>query len=338
MSLPDWSRAHGPALFSAVIRSEPSEFEVSEELGFGFSADGEHDYLFVEKTGANTEWVSRQLAAHAAVASKDVGYAGLKDRHSVSRQWFSIPRWNAPDWTHFAADGVRVLEVRRHHRKLRRGAHQGNRFRIVLRGAVPQGGELDERLATISREGVPNYFGEQRFGRGGSNIALANAWADGRRLGRHKRSLAISTVRSFLFNEFLDARVRDGNWDKLIDGDVANLDGSQSVFPVDTVDDDLLRRCEQMDLHPAGPLYGDDSPKGGIAAGREGWLDALARARVKPAHRSLRLRVANLEWEARPSAIVVEFALCRGAFATAVLREVADVASANQPAPTSHAL
>lgn len=329
MSLPDWARAHGPALFSAVIRSEPAEFDVTEELGFEFSGDGEHDYLFIEKTNANTEWVSRQLAELAKVPQRDVGYAGLKDRHAVTRQWFSVPRWHSPDWDRLEAAGIRLLEVERHERKLRRGAHQGNRFRIVLRGALPPTDALDERLGIIDEYGVPNYFGEQRFGRGGGNLALADEWSCGKRLTRHKRGLAISTVRSFLFNEFLDARVREGNWNKLVDGDVANLDGSRSVFPVHEVDDDLQSRCEHMDLHPAGPLYGDGSPTGGVAAGREGWLDALSRARVKPGNRSLRLRVTDLEWAVQGNAIVLEFALRRGAFATAVLREVAHVSGAN---------
>ncbi len=298
---------------------------MTEELGFEFSADGEHDYLFIEKTNANTEWVSRQLARFANVSQRDVGYAGLKDRRAVTRQWFSVPRWHSPDWRRLEAVGVRLLEVQRHDRKLRRGAHRGNRFRIVLRGAPPPADDLDERLKTLLDHGVPNYFGEQRFGRGGGNLALADDWSRGKGLTRHKRGLAISTVRSFLFNEFLDARVRAGSWNTLIDGDVANLDGSRSVFPVHAVDEDLLSRCEQMDLHPAGPLYGDGSPTGGVAVGHEGWLDALSRARIKPANRSLRLRVNDLEWAVQGDAIVLEFALRRGTFATAVLREVAQV-------------
>jgi len=329
MPLPDWARAHGSPLFSAVIRSKPDEFDVTEELGFEFSGDGEHDYLFVEKANANTEWVSRQLAQHADVAARDVGYAGLKDRHALTRQWFSVPRWHAPDWSQLDHEGVRVLDLQRHNRKLRRGAHRGNRFRIVLRGALPQGDELGERLAIIASFGVPNYFGEQRFGRGGGNVTLADDWAKGKKLPRHKRSFAISTARSYLFNQFLDARVHDRSWDQLLEGDVANLDGSGSVFTVSALDDDLTRRCEQMDLHPAGPLYGDGSSVSGVCAAHESWLVALTNARVKPANRSLRLRVADLEWAAVDDSLVLEFALGRGAFATSVLREIADIANAN---------
>lgn len=325
MSLPDWTRAHGVPLFSASIRTTADEFDVTEELGFEFSADGEHDYLYLEKTGANTEWVSRQLARHADVPARDVGYSGLKDRHAVTRQWFSVPRWNAPDWRELEVEGVRVLDQQRHNRKLRRGAHRANRFRIVLRGVLPCGDALNERLETIKSLGVPNYFGEQRFGRGGSNIALADAWSQGKRLPRHKRGIAISTARSYIFNQVLDTRVRDKTWNRLIAGDVANLDGSGSVFSVDEVDDDLTRRCKTMDIHPTGPLCGDSTSPSDVPAGHEVWLKALTNARVKPAHRSLRLRVVDLEWSYDGESLVLEFALGRGAFATSVLREIADV-------------
>ncbi len=224
---------------------------------------------------------------------------------------------------------MRLLMVERHNRKLRRGAHRGNRFRIVLRGTLPPIDDLDERLRAVAQQGVPNYFGEQRFGRNAGNLVLADDWSHGKRLTRHKRGLAISTIRSFLFNEFLDVRVRDGNWNKLIDGDVASLDGSRSVFPVRQVDDELLSRCEEMDLHPAGLLYGDGLSPSAIGSGREGWLNALSRARVKPAYRSLRLRVHDLHWAIQRDSIVLSFGLHRGAFATSVLREVADISSAN---------
>jgi len=325
MSLPDWARAHGAPLYSASLRTQLDDFDVTEELGFDFSGDGEHDYLSIEKRGANTEWVSRQLAIHADVPARDVGYAGLKDRHAVTRQWFSVPRWNAPDWSQLAVEGVRILDRQRHNRKLKRGAHRANRFRIVLRGPAPDIRELDKRLGIIKSAGVPNYFGEQRFGRGGSNIALADAWSQGRRLPRHKRSIAISTARSYLFNQILDRRVRDGLWNCLVAGDMANLDGSGSVFAVDTLSEDLVRRCDEMDIHPTGPLCGDGTPESSLPTGHEAWVTALAAARVKPAIRSLRLRVLDLAWSTRDDSLLLEFALSRGSFATAVLREIAEI-------------
>jgi tRNA pseudouridine13 synthase len=319
MALPDWARAHGAPLFVARIRSTPADFDVTETLGWELSGDGEHDYLWIEKTGANTEWVARQLARHAGVPAKDVGFAGLKDRQAVTRQWFSVPRWHQPDWSACDVEGVHILEVSRHAKKLRRGAHQGNRFRIVLRGepCEQHADALAQRVAAIREQGVPNYFGEQRFGIEGGNLDLADAWAAGKRLPRHKRSLAISTVRSFLFNEMLDGRVRHGTWNRLQPGDTANLDGTGSVFDVDEVDEALERRCAEQDIHPAGVLAGE-----GCHDGPEAWCKALDRARVEPGSRSFRLRVADLECTVEDDAVTVSFALHRGAYATSVIREI----------------
>lgn len=324
MALPDWARAHGGPLFVAAIRSKPEDFRVTEELGYAFTGDGEHDHLWVEKTGTNTEWLARQLARFADVPAKDIGYAGLKDRHAITRQWFSVPRWNSPDWGMLEVDGAEILDVQRHNKKLRRGAHKANAFRIVLRGEnlAVHAAELDDRIQLIRQAGVPNYFGEQRFGRDGANLALADVWANGKRLPRHKRSIAISAIRSFVFNESLHARVVDGSWNTLLPGDKANLDGTGSVFDVDDVDEELTRRCREMDIHPAGELVGD-----GSICDNEKWLSALQKARVDPGTRSLRLRLSNLEAQVGDDSIVVSFTLGRGAFATTVLREIVDTAN-----------
>jgi len=324
MALPDWARAYGSPLFAATIRTTPADFDVTEELGIEFSGDGEHDFLSIEKTGANSEWVARQLARHADVPAKDVGYSGLKDRHAITRQWFSVPRWNAPDWDALDIEGVTLLDVQRHSRKLRRGTHKVNRFEIVLRGddIGQNAAALEERVAVIKSGGVPNYFGAQRFGRDGGNLALADEWASGRRLPRHKRGIAISTVRSFLFNEILNSRVLAGSWNAMLDGDVANLDGSGSVFDVGSVDDEIERRCSEMDIHPTAPLAGDESTGHQVFDQWPGWMAALGNARVKPATRSLRLRVSDLKMDIEDDSVKLGFSLGRGAFATSVLREI----------------
>ena len=309
--LPDWARALGPALFTGRIRSSPSDFVVTEVLNFEFSDDGEHDWLWVEKVGANTVWVAEQLALHASIALRDVGYAGLKDRHAVTRQWFSVRRPGAEgtDWTTLKADGVRILDRKLHRRKLKRGAHKGNSFRIAVRGSeiASLGGEIDERLEVIRAQGVPNYFGEQRFGRDGGNIELGRAVVAGRRMARGKRSIGISAIRSLEFNDELDARVRDDTWKRILPGDVVNLDGTRSVFTVDELTPELEQRCSEMDIHPSGCLPG---------------ISALG---VEPSSRPLRLRVQDLKWELEDDALWLEFALGRGSYATAVLREIAQV-------------
>lgn len=306
-TLPDWARALGEPLFDARIRATPDDFVVTEQFDIEFSGEGEHDWLWVEKTGANTHWVAEQLARHAGIKPRDVGFAGLKDRHAVTRQWFSVrrPSGEGTDWELFTAEGVRVLEVQRHHRKLKRGAHRGNRFRIALRGenVIGTDDEFVERMRRISDGGVPNYFGEQRFGRDGGNIELGHAVIAGRRLPRNKRSIAISALRSFQFNEELDARIRAGTWNRLLPGDCASLNGTNSVFDVDDVTEDLQARCDEMDIHPTGTLPG------------------IKEIGVEASRRSLRMRVNDLRWEFERGALWLEFSLGKGSYATAVLRE-----------------
>ena len=336
--LRDWARALGPRLFAGQIRTTPDDFVVTELVEIDFSDDGEHDWLWVEKTGANTHWVAGQLAIHAGVAPRDVGYAGLKDRHAVTRQWFSVRRPSAggTNWGAFAADGVCIVERRLHRRKLKRGAHRGNAFRIALRAdeMASHQDDIARRMTQIRTTGVPNYFGEQRFGRKGTNIELGLSLFQGRRLSRNKRSMAISAVRSFLFNEILDARVRDGSWQQILAGELANLDGSGSVFAVGDVTGDIEQRCAAFDIHPTATLWGSQAPcgTGSVAALEEAatapfpdLCDGLVMAGVDASSRPLRLRITDLEWDIEGDALWLEFALPKGAYATAVLHEIADL-------------
>ena len=317
-TLPDWSRAHGAPLFAAQLRYRPEDFQVTEELGWDLSDDGEHDYLFIEKIGANTQWVAKQLAQYAQVPVKDIGFAGLKDRHAITRQWISVPRWNSPDWSGCNVEGVEIHHLERHRRKLKRGAHRGNSFTIKLRSlSTVEMEPIDQRIAKLTNQGVPNYFGEQRFGRNGGNLGLAEEWAGGKRLAREKRGLAISTIRSFIFNTVLSERVAQSTWNQLQPGDKANLEGSGSVFDLPDIDANLVDRCQAMDIHPSTLLVGD-----GSNFKPEHWQTALAKARVNEGQRSLRLKVTDLTIEVVATHVVLTFSLGRGAYATAVLREL----------------
>jgi len=306
--LPDWARALGPPLFAGRIRCSPQDFVVTELLKLEFSNDGEHDWLWVEKTGANTAWVAGQLARYAGLKERDVGYAGLKDRHAVTSQWFSVrrPSGEGTGWDAFKAEGVEVLECHRHQRKLKRGAHKGNEFRIAVRceNIDAHRDSLIERLQAIAEQGVPNYFGEQRFGRDGANIALGRSVVAGRRLSRHKRSIGISALRSLEFNNELSARIDAGTWNLLQQGEKANLDGTGSVFNVDELTTDIEQRCAELDIHPTGSL------------------PELEKIGVKAAYRALRMRVHKLNWEIDDDALWLEFSLDKGGFATSVLREL----------------
>ena len=338
-ALPEWARAHGSPLFTASIRNEPSAFRVVENIGFELSGSGEHDYLWVEKVAANTDWVARQLARFAGVRPGDVGYAGMKDRHAITQQWFSVPGRGGVDWGAFAAEGVAILAMQRHDRKLRRGAHASNTFRIALR--TPHAAALrpavEERLASIAARGVPNYFGPQRFGRDGSNVDLARRLFASARLKRDKRSIAISAARSLLFNEMLSVRVADGSWERILPGERVNLDGSGSVFRAEAIDETIERRARELDIHPTATLWGlrsekspsDMSPAVIEALERDATeahsdlRTGLERLSVKASHRPLRLRIQDLSSNFDNDALWVEFTLPPGAFATSVLREIA---------------
>ncbi len=332
-SLPEWQRAHGEPIVRGDLRCSPQDFQVIEELGFEPDGEGEHDYLWLEKTGANTTWVAERLAAFAGIHVRDVGYAGMKDRHAVTRQWFSVRRpAGAPaDWSRFHLDGVRILKATRNRRKLRRGAHRANRFRIVVRMIDSPGRNLEARLSTVAQQGVPNYFGEQRFGRDASNLQLAERLFAGGRLPRARRGLALSAARALIFNSVLERRVADGTWNQLLPGECANLDGSGSVFIVSALDAGLRLRLQAMDIHPTGPLWGQKGPREtgewsrleqSVADQFETHARGLERHGVEPARRALRLAVRDLKWETGERTLMVEFLLSSGAFATAVLREL----------------
>ena len=338
--LSDWQRTFGERIHTCHIRTENTDFQVREQLGFNLSGDGEHDYLQVEKDGANTTWVIRRLAKYAGVAVSDVGYAGLKDRHAVTTQWFSVrrPAGTKADWLKLELEGVRVVQVDRHQRKLRRGAHTGNHFRIVLRNLTETCDVLNERLMQLRYRGVPNYFGEQRFGRDGGNLGLASDLFSGRKLPYSDRSIALSAARSFLFNHILEDRVKNGTWNSLLPGDCANLDGNNSFFAVNEVNVELQRRCDALDIHPSGALWGTGTlQSAGDVAEREKsivncfpeFCDGLANARIQQARRRLRLAVRNFTWKQNSDTLWLQFYLIRGAFATAVLREIANYNAQN---------
>lgn len=333
--LPAWARSGGNPPLQGRIRQQAADFAVTEILDIDFSGDGEHDYLFVEKTGLNTEFVARALARHAGTPAKDTGYAGLKDRHAVTRQWFSVRRNPAgpADWQAFDLDGASILETCRHARKLKRGAHSHNRFRIVVATLSGDRDVAAARLSAVRTGGVPNYFGEQRFGRRAGNLELARALFAGRRLARDKRSIALSAARSFIFNDILNARVRDGNWAKALPGEALNLDGSNSYFIMADDDASIAGRLASGDVHPTAALWGRGALPEGAAYDRAGadrhsdLARGLESAGLAMARRATRMNVADLCWEFDENQLVLEFRLRRGGFATALLRELVTLSS-----------
>jgi tRNA pseudouridine13 synthase len=340
-------RAHGAPVLAARIRCSAEDFFVEELPGFEPSGAGEHLLLTVEKRGMNTAFAAKTIAQWAGVDESAIGHAGLKDRHAVTRQRFSVwlPKKIAPDIDALQSDELHVLAHAWHARKLPRGALAGNRFVLVLREVACNRDAVEARLSAIASRGVPNYFGEQRFGRGGGNVRQAVAMFAGRRVKREERTLLLSAARSELFNRVLAARVEAGSWDAALDGEVWMLDGSRSVFGPEAFTAELQARLEAFDIHPTGPLWGEGELRSAGAA-REVELAAmqgdtagrlrtgLERAGLKQERRALRLRPEELAWTWRcDDALELRFALPPGCYATTVLRELGEIADAATPSP-----
>jgi tRNA pseudouridine13 synthase len=330
-------QAHGVPDTRARLRVLPEDFQVQEELGFVPAGSGAHLLLRVRKVNANTQHVARRLAQLAGCRAADVGYAGLKDRRAVAVQWFSVPRPRQErDWSAVEGGEFTVLEHAPHTRKLPRGALAGNRFAVRVRAADPAlsgavlAAQLGPRLAQIERLGVPNYFGEQRFGRGGANLARLSTPIE--ELARFERGFVLSAARALIFNAVLAERVRADSWGPLQAGDVANLDGRGSVFAVEQDPDEALkRRCAALEVHPTGPLWGGGTAltaaavaqlEAHVAATLPRAAQLCTEAGMRAERRSLRLAVRELSTEEEPQALWLRFRLPRGSFATAVLREL----------------
>lgn len=349
-----------PEIF-ADFRMTPDDFFVEEQIEYAHSGEGEHLWLWIEKRGENTDWVAAELAKWAGVSKKNVGVGGQKDRHAVTRQWFSVtlPGKPNPDFAAWPHASVTILKHIRHQRKLQKGGLSGNRFVIRLRhlqgvkdklsqDAIRQ--NLEQRLQFIQTHGVPNYFGEQRFGHHGNNLKKAILWlVEGKqlRMNPNQRSMYLSALRSWVFNQYLSKRIELGNWDRYLPKDALNLQGSSRWFVEEDASQQasLQQRVLEQDLHPTGPLIGEgEIPTQEAAAELEQallqtygvWQEALSRARLKADRRALRLLVDSekspFAYRWLPSDLTdnaealldleVSFFLPAGSFATMVLREL----------------
>ncbi|MBN1379880.1 MAG: tRNA pseudouridine(13) synthase TruD [Gammaproteobacteria bacterium] len=332
----NWSYAWGKPTVCGVIKSLPEHFLVSEQLRFEPEGSGEHVYLFVEKRDTNTDWVADKLAEVSGVAKRDVSYAGMKDRRAVTRQWYSVylAAKSDPNWNAFESEQIKILKATRHQRKLRRGALDGNRFEVTIADLDGDAEQLIARLDVIKNKGVPNYFGEQRFGRDGKNIECAIAMFAGKRVKRNQRSIYLSAARSFIFNELLSQRIQNNNWQQVLAGDVLMLSGTHSVFAAETDQlEELQQRLDSHDLDTTGPLAGDGElmTTGNIASLEQTVFDqqpklikGLKAARMESARRALRVVPKELQWEFSERTLKLKFFLPAGSYATSVLRELVD--------------
>lgn len=313
----NWPRALGGVAISGDFRTEPEDFVV-DEIAVpqpGEDGEGEHVYLQICKRGANTGYVAQQLAQLAGVQANDVGFFGLKDRHAVTTQWFSVwlAQKPAPDWSQIQSEEISLLQHFRGQKKLRRGEHIGNRFKIRLRNIQGDRARAESVLSTLSA-GVPNYFGEQRFGHNGGNLDLVESMVASqeagkrRRIPRNQKAFAMSAARSWLFNQVLGRRIEAGNWQSVMEGEPESAS--------------------------SGPLWGRgrNSASGAqlaleeeVLASNKSWCDWLEHCGLSQERRPLVLLPEGFRYEWQGDDLILAFALPPGAYATALLREVAEL-------------
>ncbi|WP_075183218.1 tRNA pseudouridine(13) synthase TruD [Pantoea sp. 1.19] len=329
---------HGRPTARGRIKATPADFVVQEDLGYLPDGEGEQVLVHLRKTGCNTRFVAEALARFAKVPARDVSFAGMKDRHAVTEQWFClrIPGKLTPDFSAFTLEGCQVLSWARHQRKLRTGGLQGNHFQLVLRD-ISEADAVEARLQRVAGQGFPNYFGDQRFGRHGHNLALVNQWAQGtlQIRERAKRSLLLSSARSALFNQVTSARLAaQGNLQTLLTGDALQLSGRGSWFVAGAEDDPLplQQRIDAHELRITAPLPGSGHPgpqaealafEQQQLADQSAWLALLTREKVEAARRAMLAVPRQLSWQWQDrQTLALAFWLPAGSFATSLLREL----------------
>lgn len=335
-------------IISAQFKTYPQDFVVTEMIDFvdNLTGAGEHLWLYIEKIGVNTQFLMEQLAKCMGVPVYDIGYSGLKDRHAVTYQWLSVRLPKVSDIAIIErqlnqglnqGESVKIIRQNWHNKKLMHGTHSANHFKILLRSVIGDKKVIDESLVLIKQMGMPNFFGEQRFGNQDNNLTKAQDFAQKilkqksiKRKLTQKESFLISVMRSFIFNQILEKRVADNTWNKAIIGDVFNLNGTGSVFVAD-IDDKINKRIEMGDIHATAPLFGVVGKMGAVGQALaieqevlnepmcQLFEQALLKQGISAMRRPLRVMVDGLAWEWRDDGLLLKFALPSGAFATSLL-------------------
>ena len=328
----------------ALYRQQAEHFQVVETLNFKPSGEGEHLYLYIKKSNTNTDWLARDLARRANLNPLDVGYAGRKDRLAVTTQWFSLldPQHRQTSTkmsfeTQFKSDDFSIIQTSRHNKKLRKGEIAFNRFKLQLLAFEGCIDTLTERVKLLSRVGFPNYFGPQRFGHDGSNIANAQAMLSGkiRVKDRNKRSIYLSSARSYLFNKILSARIQENTWQTPIDGDCFWDNQTQQLSEIASIENlsesELYESLNSGNLTITGAMAGDGN---NLSSGLCNELESrvlnsqadlykgIANSRINWQRRPLRVIPSDVNCSKNDTGVELNFSLQTGAYATSLLREL----------------
>jgi len=330
---------------SADLKTDNADFVVNEIMPIEMTGEGEHCWINITKIDENTDAVATQLAKFAGVKPVAVSYAGLKDRNATTTQWFSVqlPGMPDPDWTQIDSENLKINQVVRHNRKLKRGALSANRFEIHLRRLQGEQTDWQRRLEQIADKGVPNYFGKQRFGHQMNNLARATELIKKNKLKRlkpHKRGIYLSAMRSWLFNCMVSERLQVGSYAKALKGDVMMLANSNACF-AEEISQEVEARLAADELYITAAMWGRGQSmvsadvaelEQKIADENAVFAAALERAGMKQERRSMRLLPVNMRWRFEAdNSLIVSFELTKGSYATAVLRELGDIRDKSLP-------
>lgn len=337
------------AIAHACFKQHPSDFIVTELLPFAdtLTGTGEHLWLYLQKTGLNTQYLVQLLAKWANIPSKNVGFSGLKDRHAQTFQWVSLSVGkNKPNLASFddffaqhlhSNESVVLLKHSYHQKKLNRGTHKANHFKLILRNTIINASTFEQSLNALTTNGFPNFFGKQRFGQDGNNLdkayRLCTKAMQGKLTIKASDSLILSSARSHIFNEILALRMTNNAWQTALDGDVFNLDGTGSLF-TSVIDDTIVQRLKAGDIHPTAPLFG----KGGKQASNQALAleqQILNRPDIRPLadgllrlttgqRRALRAIPKHFNHQQNNDCFILEFNLPTGSFATSLLDYLVD--------------
>ncbi|MCK6262312.1 tRNA pseudouridine(13) synthase TruD [Vibrio sp. ZSDE26] len=327
---------HGKPSAKAKLKAKAEHFKVSEDLGYEFTGSGEHLMLRIRKTGENTSFVANELAKTCGVKSKDISWAGLKDRHAVTEQWLSVhlPKGETPDFGSFLAQhpSIEIIDITRHNKKLRPGDLAGNDFEITL-SDVTDIEDVIKRLEQVEKFGVPNYFGSQRFGNQGNNLDEARRWGreNVRTRNQNKRSLYLSSARSWIFNKIVSARLEKSVFDTVLIGDI--ITGSESTPVTEESVAAHQQSVANKEAMITAALAGDNALPTQESAleleqphlDSEPDLMALIRGnRMRHDRRAILLQPKNFTWSHSGTEVTLKFSLDAGSFATSIVRELVE--------------
>ncbi|MDN3699070.1 tRNA pseudouridine(13) synthase TruD [Vibrio sp. 03-59-1] len=326
---------NGKPTAKAKLKAKDEHFVVRENLGFEFTGSGEHLMVRIRKTGENTSFVVNELAKACGVQSKNVSWAGLKDRHAVTEQWLSVhlPKGDTPDFSAFLAEhpSIEILATDRHNKKLRPGDLVGNDFEITL-SEVSDVEDVVKRMLQVQKCGVPNYFGAQRFGNQGNNLVEARRWGkeNVRTRNQNKRSLYLSAARSWIFNLIVSERIEQSVFNQVLNGDLLVSNERPLLVTAENADQ-CKDKFNAGEVFISAALAGDNAlpTQEEVLALEQVHLDAepdlmaLIRGnRMRHDRREIALKPQNLSWEIEEDNVTLRFSLDAGCFATAIVREL----------------